>query len=81
MQKVISDDQIALLRDTQDGYNILERKFGMLTQGHTFGESFMLGGSDKNRFFNAIALTETIVLTLKKDNYDTAMQAIDRRIY
>jgi CRP-like cAMP-binding protein len=53
----------------------------MLTQGHTFGESFMLGGSDKNRFFNAIALTETIVLTLKKDNYDTAMQAIDRRIY
>jgi len=59
----------------------LERKFGTLIPGQSFGESFMLGASSNNRFFNVIALTDCVLLTLTKKDYDTALSAIDKRIY
>ena len=71
--KAFTEDDIAFLRDTQDNYKILERKFGTLIPGQSFGESFMLGASANNRFFNAIALTDCILLTLTKKDYDNAL--------
>ena len=59
----------------------MEKHFGTLSKGMSFGESFMLGGNYLNRFFNAISLTDCILLTLKKEKYDEAMGAAERRIY
>lgn len=50
------------MRDSHDQYSPLERHFGTLNPGMTFGESILLGGSDKNRFYNAIALSDCICL-------------------
>lgn len=46
-----------------------------------FGESPLLGGSDKNRFFNAVALTDCICLSLSKSDFDYLMSSSERKIF
>jgi len=48
----------------------LERMFGTLTPGMAFGESSLLQlNESKSRFYNAIALTDAFVLSIKKSEY------------
>jgi len=47
----------------------------------TFGESILLGGSEKNRFFNAVALTDCICLSLSKSDFDYVMNSSERKIF
>ena len=60
--KNLTKETCPILRDSHDNYKPLERHFGTLEQGTCFGESFMLGGPDKNRFFNAIAMSDCVLL-------------------
>lgn len=46
----------------------------------SFGESIFLGSSNKNRFFNAIALTECVCLSLDKNDFDYVLHAAERKI-
>jgi CRP-like cAMP-binding protein len=46
-----------------------------------FGESFMLGSTDKNRFFNAVALTDCSLLQLSKEGYDYMVSTAERKIF
>ncbi len=41
----------------------------------------MLGGSEKNRFFNAIAFTDCILLTLSKADFDFINSSSERKIF
>lgn len=52
----------------------------MLTDGMTFGESVLLGRSDKDSFFNAIAMSDCICLQLDKADFDNLMNSNDRKI-
>lgn len=48
----------------------LERMFGTLTPGMAFGESSILQLNEtKNRFYNAIALNDVYVLSIKKSEF------------
>lgn len=58
------------MRDAHDGYRALERYFGALTQGMAFGESALFNiYENKNRFYNAVALSETFILTISRREY------------
>ena len=50
------------MRDSQDSYRQLEKLFGILGKGMAFGESILLGSQEKNRFYNAITLTDCVIL-------------------
>jgi len=70
-----------IIRDSFDFYKPLERFFGTLRVGMAFGESPLLGGSDKNRFFNGTALTDCVCLTLSKSDFDFIMTSSERKIF
>lgn len=46
-----------------------------------FGESILLGGSDWNRFYNAVALTDCVFLSLDKKDFDYVMNSSERKIF
>lgn len=79
--KVLKPEDCRILRDTKNNFEPVERFFGTLRKGDAFGESFMLGGSHNNRFFNAYALRDVTLLRLDKDKYDEAMGAAERKIF
>lgn len=79
--RVLTPQTCPLLRDSLDSYKPLERHFGTLTTGMAFGESFMLGGSDRNRFYNAIAMTDCYCLSLSKESFDYIMCSSERKIF
>ena len=59
-----------LLRDTQSDYKPLERLFATLPAGCAFGESCLTNMYEKRqRFYNAVALTECSILQLKKSDF------------
>lgn len=62
--KVLNASSIPIMRDNQDNYKPLERHFGTLIAGMSFGESFMLEDVERSRFFNAIAMTDCKILSL-----------------
>lgn len=76
----LTEETCPILRDSGDLYKPLEKLFGCLTAGMAFGESPILNLSDnKNRFYNAIALTECYVLHIRRDDYERVYQAQERR--
>lgn len=60
-------DACPLIRDAGDNYKALERHFGVLTAMMAFGQSCLLNPEPK--FFNAIALSDTVVLSLMKSDF------------
>lgn len=62
-------------------YEPLERHFGTLKAGNSFGESILLGGPDKTRFFNAIALEDCVCLQLSKFDFDYVCSSSERKIF
>jgi hypothetical protein len=40
-----------------------------------------MGASDRNRFFNAVALTDCVCLTLSKADYDYVVNSSERKIF
>lgn len=46
-----------------------------------FGESILMGGADRNRFFNAIALTDCVCLALSKVDFDYVVNSSERKIF
>jgi CRP-like cAMP-binding protein len=69
---------IPLLRNSKDNYNTLERLFGTMHAGMAFGESCMFGSEshslyEKNKFYQAVALTDSYYLTLSLKDYRNAM--------
>jgi CRP-like cAMP-binding protein len=60
------------MRDSKADYAPLERHYGTLSTGMCFGESMMIR-KDAPRFFNAIAFSESIVLTLQKSDFEFMM--------
>ena len=51
----------------------MEKKFGTLVPGMACGESMMLDGFKGERFYSAIALTTSVVLTLSMSDYLSAI--------
>jgi hypothetical protein len=49
--------------------------------GMAFGESVLLGGSENNRWFNAVAMSDTICLQLSKHDFDYVMCSNERKIF
>jgi hypothetical protein len=41
----------------------------------------MLGGTSQSRFFNAIAMTDCILLQLSKEGFDYVMSTSERKIF
>lgn len=64
---MLNEETVALYRDSEDNYQALERLFGTMTQGMAFGETSFLNPSDnKLRFYNAVALTDCLVMTISR---------------
>jgi CRP-like cAMP-binding protein len=63
------------MRDSKNQYHPLERHFGTLSTGMAFGESMLLGSQEPQRFFNAIAMSECIVLTLQRVDFEYMMHS------
>jgi CRP-like cAMP-binding protein len=72
---------IPIMRDNQDSYKPLEKHFGTLTAGMSFGESFMLEDVERARFFNAIAMTDCKILSLSCESYEYIMQSAERKVF
>jgi CRP-like cAMP-binding protein len=68
------------MRDSKDNYNPLERHFGTLSCGMTFGESMLLKEQNTKRFFNAIAFNDVKVLQLDLRDFETMLTKKDRKI-
>lgn len=69
-----------LLRDVGDNYKPLERLFGRLSDGMAFGlSSFMHLNETQKRFYNAIALRDTVCLTLQKSDLLEIMDHTQKR--
>ncbi len=71
VENIFDEKKCPLLRDAGNKFKPLERLFGTLTEGMAFGESALLNRelADRNRFFNAIALSECLVLRLDTEIY------------
>jgi len=49
--------------------------------GMAFGESILMGGNGKNRFYNAYAMTECVFLSLAKADFDYVVNSSERKIF
>jgi CRP-like cAMP-binding protein len=66
----LSEKTCPVYRDSLDNFKALERLFGSMTVGMAFGESGFLNTNDNRaRFYNAVALTECVCLTISKSDY------------
>lgn len=64
---VLTEQTCPILRDTQNDYKPLERLFGTISSGMAFGESTLLSlHENKNRFYNAVAMSESYYLQINK---------------
>lgn len=79
-QKALTALTVSLMRDSKDNYNPLERHFGTLSCGMTFGESMLLKEQNTKRFFNAIAFNDVKVLQLDLRDFETMLTKKDRKI-
>ena len=70
-----------IMRDAQNEFKPLERHFGTLSTGMSFGESILMGASDRNRFFNAVALTDCVCLSLSKADFDYVVNSSERKLF
>jgi hypothetical protein len=66
-----------LIRDAANNYKALERHFGVLTTMMAFGQSCLLNPEPK--FFNAIALSDTVVLQLLKSDFEFILNSNERK--
>lgn len=68
------------MRDCAHDFKPLERLFGTLGSGDAFGESCLLAINEiKPKFFNALCLSDCIVLSIDRQNFDDIYQAQDKR--
>lgn len=70
-----------ILRDSQNCYKPLEKHYGTLTSGQSFGESGFLHNQDRPRFFNAIAMTDCLILQLQKSDFDKQIAKQEKNIF
>lgn len=67
---MLNETTCPTMRDAHNDYVSLERFFGYLTQGMAFGESALMNiYEQKTRFYNAIAMSETIILRISRRDY------------
>lgn len=72
---LLNENTCSLFRDSEDSYRVLERLFGTMTVGMAFGESgFLTPGDNKARFYNAIALSECVCLTISKKDFQLVIE-------
>ena len=70
MRSVLNESTCPVFRDPFDDFKPLERLFGSMTVGMAFGESGFLNIAENiPRFYNAVALSECICLTISKNEY------------
>ena len=70
MRVVLNESTCPVFRDPFDDFKPLERLFGSMTVGMAFGESGFINIADNiPRFYNAVALSECICLTISKNEY------------
>ena len=69
-----------IMRDVNDGYKPLERLFGKLTDGMAFGLTGLTNlHESQKRFYNAIALKDTVCLTLQKSDLLQIIESLEKR--
>ena len=73
--------QCPILRDSKNKFKPLERHFCNLSSGFVFGESILLGRQEKNRFFNAIAMSNCKLLRISRIDFNYMLTLQDRKVF
>jgi hypothetical protein len=79
-RSILSEETAPLFRDSEDNYKVLERLFGTMIAGMAFGETSFLNLNDnKLRFYNAVALTDCVVLTLSRKDFYHVLETQEKK--
>jgi len=71
----MTEETCPIYRDSEDKYKALERLFGTMTVGMAFGETGFLSQNDhKRRFYNAVALSECVYLTISLKDFQNVIE-------
>lgn len=71
----MTEETCPIYRDSEDKYKALERLFGTMTVGMAFGETgFLTKSENKKRFYNAVALSECVYLTIAKKDFQSVIE-------
>lgn len=78
-QVLLTEHTCPLLRNTKDNFKAFERIFGTLTQGQAFGEMSFLP-ENKKKFYNAVALSNCVIISLSKLDFDTIQKEVESKL-
>lgn len=73
--KDLDENTCSVYRDVLNDYKPLEKLFGVLQPCNAFGECALLQ-EPKTKFYNAIALTDCVLLTVSRRDYISALSTI-----
>ena len=77
--RILSEEQIAVLRDAMNDFAPLERLFGTLTAGCAFGQEALVSKDPRQKPYNAFALTDTTFLVIQREEFNKALQDQEKR--
>jgi len=79
-RSILNEETAPIFRDSEENYKVLERLFGTMNVGMAFGETSFLNFNDnKVRFYNAIALSDCVVLTLSRKDFFHVLETQEKK--